>query len=366
MLGIVGGLLAWLVMAPSAWATIQNVKSFKAAYPDTKAVTCKACHESAVGKKGDLNAYGKALEALKGAGNALALTIEDYRAVEDQDADEDGATNGEELNAGTNPSDPASLPGSPQSSLPPRSVNRYLASLAMPAAWADEQAEDGAEEAPKAEYVGTETCAMCHAKEAKEFKHSSHARIAIPGEVEGLKAQGCETCHGPGSLHVDAGGGRGVGGMINPRKDPNACFACHTDKKMQFRMTHHHPVLEGKMSCADCHDAHATDVRPWSATSLHGTNEACFKCHKEQRGPFVFEHEALREGCTECHQVHGSINDKMLVARDANLCLRCHTQVNFPSIGNSGHAGRLPEGTCFSAGCHTAVHGSNFSDHLRY
>ncbi len=217
---------------------------------------------------------------------------------------------------------------------------------------------------PVAEYVGMETCATCHVKQYEEFKHSTHARIAVPDDAS--HAQGCETCHGPGSLHVEAGGGRGVGGIINPRKDPSTCFACHLDKKAEFRLPYHHPVIEGKMGCVDCHNPHGEDVRPWSATSLTDINETCFKCHKEQRGPFVWEHEALREGCTTCHKVHGSINEKMLLVRDANLCLRCHTQTNFPTIGQSSHSGRLNQGTCFSAGCHTAVHGSNFSDHLRY
>jgi predicted CXXCH cytochrome family protein len=215
----------------------------------------------------------------------------------------------------------------------------------------------------KAEYVGTETCAACHAKQFKEFQQSTHARIAIPG---GTGAQGCEMCHGPGSLHAEAGGGRGVGGIINPRKDPSACFECHLDKKAEFRLPYHHPLIEGKMSCADCHEAHAPDVRPWSATSMKDINEACFKCHKEQRGPFVWEHEALREGCTTCHKVHGSINEKLLTERDNNLCLKCHAQVNFPTIGKSNHASRLPSATCFSGGCHTAPHGSNFDEHLRY
>ena len=234
-----------------------------------------------------------------------------------------------------------------------------------PAAEVPKKQVDSAEkhEVKKAEYVGIETCAACHAKEYKEFQKSTHARISVPN---GMGAQGCETCHGPGSLHAEAGGGRGVGGIINPRKDPSTCFQCHLDKKVQFRLPFHHPLLEGKMSCADCHSAHGEEVRPWSATSLKDINEACFKCHKDQRGPFVWEHEALREGCTTCHQVHGSINDKMLIARDSNLCLRCHTQMNFPTIGKSSHATRLPQGTCFSAGCHTAPHGSNFDDHLRY
>ncbi|MBF0512097.1 MAG: hypothetical protein HQL13_07215 [Candidatus Omnitrophica bacterium] len=152
--------------------------------------------------------------------------------------------------------------------------------------------------------------------------------------------------------------------MINPKKDPEICFTCHTDKKMQFRLPYHHPVIEGKMSCTDCHDAHGIDVRPWSATSEAGVNEACLKCHTDKRGPYIWTHDALKEGCTSCHQVHGSVNDKMLIARDYNLCLRCHAAVSNPTLG--GHGNRWAQGVCWSSGCHQAVHGSNFSTHLRY
>ncbi len=216
----------------------------------------------------------------------------------------------------------------------------------------------------EAEYVGTSTCADCHEKENKEFIKSTHARISIPND-DNVKAQGCESCHGPGSLHVEAGGGKGVH-ILNPVKDPSACFRCHMDKKVEFQMPFTHPVLQGKMSCVDCHSPHGEEVRPWTMTSLQDVNQACFKCHKEQRGPFVWEHEAIREGCTTCHKVHGSINDKMLVARDANLCLRCHTQAGYPAMGKRNHGSYITGGTCISGGCHTAVHGSNFDDHLRY
>jgi len=74
----------------------------------------------------------------------------------------------------------------------------------------------------------------------------------------------------------------------------------------------------------------------------------------------------VREGCTTCHKPHGSIHEKMLVARDANVCLRCHTQADFPIMGRRDHRSFIQQGTCFSGGCHTAVHGSNFDDHLRY
>lgn len=211
-------------------------------------------------------------------------------------------------------------------------------------------------------YVGTETCATCHEKQYDEFRRSTHARIAVEDETEGV-AQGCEMCHGPGSVHVDNSGGRGT--MINPRKTPEICFTCHMDKKMEFRLPYRHPVLEGHMSCADCHNLHGVDARPWTATSLDDTNEVCFKCHKDKRGPFAWEHQALRDGCTTCHKVHGSINEKMLLARDANLCLRCHIQTDFPVIGDRNHATNLTQGTCWSAGCHTGIHGSSFDRHFR-
>ena len=216
----------------------------------------------------------------------------------------------------------------------------------------------------KATYVGMDVCSTCHEKEVREYKLSTHARIKIKDDTTG--AEGCEICHGPGSIHVDNGGGKGT--MINPKRDPEICFTCHTDKKMQFRLPYHHPVLEGKMSCTDCHDAHGIDVSPWTATSENGVNETCFKCHSDKRGPYVWKHDALNDGCTGCHQVHGSVNDKMLIARDFNLCLRCHAMNNYPyGHGQNGaYHDWTQAGTCWGQGCHPAVHGSNFSHYFSY
>ena len=231
----------------------------------------------------------------------------------------------------------------------------------VPSVRADQNKVNAILHSKKATYVGTDTCASCHDKEYKEYKLSTHYRIFVKDDTTG--AEGCETCHGPGSIHVDNGGGIGVG-IINPKKDPEICFTCHIDKKMQFRLPYHHPVLEGKMSCTDCHDAHGIDVRPWNATSEQDMNEVCFKCHTDKRGPYIFPHDALKEGCTSCHQVHGSVNDKMLVARDVNLCLRCHAYSNFV---NGGHATNFANaGACWAAGCHEAIHGSNFEPHFKY
>ncbi len=225
---------------------------------------------------------------------------------------------------------------------------------------------------PNAKFVGSETCAPCHEKETKDFKLTSHARVTIPDPKGKRENVGCESCHGPGSLHVEAGGERGKF-IVNPSRKPDACFQCHLDKQAQFNLPYHHPLKEGRMTCINCHNPHGENVKLAKGLFVGRVNQNCAQCHREQAGFHVFEHPALREGCTTCHDVHGSINPKMLKQRDANLCLRCHTQVPQAgaapmsiNINNSDHTSRLSQGACFSAGCHTAIHGSNVNPHLRY
>src|ERR1035437_390927 len=98
---------------------------------------------------------------------------------------------------------------------------------------------------PGAKAVGMETCATCHEKTVKDFKTATHARLKAEGD--NALDVGCESCHGGGSVHVEAGGGRGT--MINPRKSPEICFQCHLDKRGEFSLPHTHPVLSGKVSC---------------------------------------------------------------------------------------------------------------------
>ena len=144
---------------------------------------------------------------------------------------------------------------------------------------------------------------------------------------------GCESCHGPGSKHIAMAGRGGLEKfIINPGKDPEACFQCHQETRAEFHLPQHHPVIEGKMNCVQCHDPHGMDImKPAGGLAMARSNENCAQCHREQTRPFIFEHAALREGCTVCHNPHGSINAKMLVQRDSNLCLKCHAQTQGPA-----------------------------------
>jgi predicted CXXCH cytochrome family protein len=208
---------------------------------------------------------------------------------------------------------------------------------------------------PGATYIGTESCEDCHKELVKDFTMSTHARLKAPGD--NAKDIGCESCHGAGSIHKEAGGGRGT--IINPKKSPDVCFQCHQDKRAAFSLPSHHPVIEGKLACGDCHDPHKGDAVIGGGTQMMSESEVCGKCHTTQFGPFTFEHEAMKEGCATCHQPHGSVNQKMLITRNNALCLKCHFE---QQSGHNASAG----GSCWSAGCHEAVHGSQVYNRFRY
>jgi predicted CXXCH cytochrome family protein len=240
-------------------------------------------------------------------------------------------------------------------------------------------------EVPGAKYIGSKECEQCHDKIYRDFVTADHAHLIAAG-TNAINA-GCESCHGPCSIHSESGGdvkppysfsaGRPQANSFGARlaTEPDratetVCFQCHADVRGQFSLPSHHPVPEGNLSCTDCHSPHSGDIHAGGGTSLLSENDSCLRCHQNQRGPYVFEHEALREGCTTCHTPHGSVNAKLLTVRDANLCLKCHFQQQTTGgvilIGGSDHTLRLTEGTCWTAGCHEAVHGSRVSPSLSF
>lgn len=215
-----------------------------------------------------------------------------------------------------------------------------------------------------AKFVGSKECVECHGEITRGFHDATHAKLTAAGT--NATEIGCESCHGPGSIHSKKGGGAGT--IINPAKNPETCYQCHTEKRGEFALPSAHPA--GKVTCSDCHDPHKGNAISSGGTQLGVPNESCLKCHNAQRGPFVFEHEALRENCTTCHNPHGSVNDKMLKARNQALCLQCHFQQQTVTgqlwIGGRDHAAFVQRGTCWSAGCHEAVHGSHVNSSLRF
>jgi DmsE family decaheme c-type cytochrome len=135
---------------------------------------------------------------------------------------------------------------------------------------------------------------------------------------------------------------------------PETCYQCHAEVRGEAMKMSHHPVREGRMDCASCHNPHGSTPGLLIKNTL---NETCVTCHTEKRGPFLWEHAPVRESCSNCHTPHGSNNRNLLTAKDSFLCLSCHSyggHINLPRYNRVSN----PYGSgCVN--CHITTHGSN-------
>lgn len=177
-------------------------------------------------------------------------------------------------------------------------------------------------------------CLQCHRRDfkAQDWHAGAHAKARIA----------CSKCH---DVHHTTKAEKMLRQAV-----PDLCFGCHPAQRGQFRQSAHHPVLEGRMSCLDCHDAH----RPASQLSL--ADDTCTRCHAEKAGPFVYAHDVAMgdatEGCLTCHRSHGSPHPQLQRVAGRGLCLQCH-------LDKMQHPPENPLGKCWRPDCHPDIHGSN-------
>jgi DmsE family decaheme c-type cytochrome len=255
--------------------------------------------------------------------------------------------------------------------------------------------------------VGSETCQICHETQYSDFRRSVHFQT----ETGDFAVPGCEACHGPGERHIEdpetvhmifaaadidhnaqqragqcltchADGAatfdyrssdhlkgaidcagchqpHGGAGRDHLRMDAGleSCLGCHQELRAEFNTNERHRVLEGMVTCSDCHNQHGPSTR----ARLGGfKQEICTDCHTEKQGPYLYEHLSVAvEGCTACHQPHGSVNRHMLFTQEmGELCYSCHVEVPGFHTAASGDSFRFNTQTnCVN--CHSTIHGSN-------
>ncbi len=266
---------------------------------------------------------------------------------------------------------------------------------------------------PKEQCVGISVCQCCHEEVVKRLEKTAMGTLFIKHPRNSPEELVCESCHGPGKDHADSDG-KEFGNMIRFKKGSptpvstrnDACLQCHEKKQRLFwqnstheirdvgctdcHMVHtkgpenatryllagatimdtcntchkqqvgeqmrfsHHPLREGKMSCNSCHNPHGTFSD--KLIKANSTNELCFTCHAEYRGPVIFQHPPVTENCANCHQVHGSAYPRLVKTPEIRLCRSCHVNFHSLRVDNQrlSHAiGR----TCTD--CHVNIHGSN-------
>jgi len=280
---------------------------------------------------------------------------------------------------------------------------------------------------------GPEVCQNCHADYFETYQKSIHGKKGHPRSP--ANAGGCAACHGDGTEHVKAGGGRGVGGIRNlnsksltadqksavclnchgtnqhlafweqgqHRKNDvscnschsvhsehvagndkmlkittstaspyvttvrqlayQTCVSCHREQRAQILKPSHHPIVEGKVACHDCHNPHGAMtpvmLRAESAVDL------CLTCHTDKRGPWIHEHPPVQENCATCHTPHGSAHNRLLAQKPPALCADCHPGGHTHGLydGRGTIAGVNPSNIRFEGSgcinCHRQIHGSN-------
>jgi len=273
-------------------------------------------------------------------------------------------------------------------------------------------------------YVGSKTCGACHSEIWEGFYKNPHFKSLASGK-ETPDRTGCEGCHGPGHEHVEQFGAKGTiisfrdlpgrrvmdaclrchsqalsranirtsahtangvtclschsihasksGKALLAASQTQLCYQCHADVRAQFQMPFKHRVNEGFMACSDCHDPHGAFAPTWrmaaqpKMTKQAAGEEACMRCHTDKRGPFVFEHPAVRvDGCETCHFPHGSTNSRLLRRPVVfTLCLECHNGAG--TFGRETAGVFRPDASHNMAdpryqnctACHVRIHGSN-------
>ncbi len=285
-----------------------------------------------------------------------------------------------------------------------------------------------------AQAPGPEVCKACHSSHVDSYLDTKH------GQKGNLKGPDCQACHGDGTAHVKAGGGKGVGGVLgfnnkaipadkkaavclnchasnrhlafwdsgkhkksdvscnnchslhgtpglgssialnrdNPSVTPyqttfrslqyETCVSCHKQIRSQLLKPSHHPIIEGRITCSDCHNPHGALSK--MMVKAESIPQLCTSCHAEKRGPFVWGHPPVEENCLACHNSHGSNHARLLAEKAPNVCQDCHDAAKHPGTVYDGSGGwnfipprnTAPNTRLIARGCvncHAQVHGSN-------
>jgi len=187
--------------------------------------------------------------------------------------------------------------------------------------------------------------------------HENGLRMNWKGSQHQSNDIACVDCH---TLHTTSDP------MLTKQAQPDTCFKCHSEQRSDSYQFSHHPIREGKVVCSDCHNPHGS-AGPKLLKEVRVT-EVCYNCHTEKRGPFLWEHQPVREDCTNCHTPHGSQNARLLKEKMPFLCYDCHTAIKGDDMG-SYPVGRnqMPSHGTFQylsgaracINCHSQIHGSN-------
>ncbi len=197
-------------------------------------------------------------------------------------------------------------------------------------------------------HVGQTTCVQCHSDVGDAHDKDLHATVP------------CESCHGPGNKHAEAGG---TEPMLKPTRGQEfrkLCLTCHLRQPArprdfaQISWIEHVKSVGAKnenVDCKSCHDPHeplylSGDLRTAikhpmverisignpAAENIQASLSAgvkpsdCAFCHQTLVADFS-KRTHSKQRCTNCHAFVKETDTygRMVKNQDSHLCLRCHS-----------------------------------------
>ncbi|MDH3890279.1 MAG: cytochrome c3 family protein [candidate division Zixibacteria bacterium] len=161
--------------------------------------------------------------------------------------------------------------------------------------------------------IGTEVttlCSKCHQshQELDDYGFDAHSTLEI----------NCAECH-----RVHSVGGQE---LLDDRAE--FCLKCHQEMSNKLSRRSNHPVLQDNVTCLSCHNF----TKRADHNTVYGLGGVCQDCHPDQGGPFLHEHAATQayavtgSHCVECHNPHGSENNRLLRQPGNQMCRSCHVE----------------------------------------
>ena len=166
--------------------------------------------------------------------------------------------------------------------------------------------------------TGAELCVACHDGHAADMnKPVAHAAVK--------RGDACLSCHQPHSGRTEA--------LLRRESVSETCFACHDRGNFESKVLHevatdcgtcHLPhgaeqaglLVEAQDAlCANCHDAAATHLHPYTAPARDPRTDAVLQC-------------------SSCHNPHSSEHEQLLTHdKTRDLCVQCHRGPNLQVRG---------------------------------
>jgi len=206
-------------------------------------------------------------------------------------------------------------------------------------------------------------CLTCHAGS----RHLENWAVAKHRKV-GVTCVNCHSIHGTQSAanNAEIKGAQFAAAPYTTTSRQltyKRCVECHADVRAEILKPSHHPIIEGKIGCQDCHDPHGALQK--ASLRNESVSDLCVSCHADKRGPWIHEHPPVEENCAICHTPHGSAHKGLLAQKPPALCADCHSGGHTHGIydGRGTIPGVLPSNIRFESSgcvnCHRQIHGSN-------